>query len=65
MYIFKPEKTDTKWHLNNGGVEWKTICGKSLYPNSEQLKVGQGHKDCQPDPPRETLCPICFDFMPK
>ncbi len=61
MYTtLKRVDAEDKWHLESprkGGLLDKCIQSCFTY---ETIVIGEGSPRCQPDPPKDELCPICF-----
>ena len=49
-----------KWHLRDS--HHKMLCGIEIIDNEiwELLIIGTGNPKCQPDPPKDQMCPKCF-----
>jgi len=59
MTIYRVIPDDGKWHLYNFDRK-EADCGKEI---GESIIIGQGTAECVADPPLDTLCPKCWEFI--
>lgn len=57
-------KGDDKWHLYNFKTKL-TDCNKSMIDITDDRIFGQKGNEYYPDPNIDSVCSICFSFLPQ